>query len=368
MKEIDQYFMRQALRLARKCIGQTSPNPAVGAVIVRGREIIATGYHKRAGDNHAEIEALKDARGKIKDGDTLYVTLEPCNHFGRTPPCTEAILKSGIKNVVIGMKDPNPDVDGGGCEFLKQNGIEIRSGILESECRQLNEDFIKFVSTGRPFVIAKSALTMDGWTAASSGHSRWVTNEKSRRFVHKLRRRLDGILVGIGTVLKDDPRLTVRLDNRQGRDPVRIIADTHLKIPEKAGVLNNSSLSQTLIIVGDHVPAERYKKIQGKMLSIIPCPTKKGRIDLNALMDILGRRKIISLMVEGGATLMGSMIREKLIDKFYIFKAPKILGGDDGIPMISGPGPTRIDESMRLRDLKVRRFGDDILIRAYPDY
>ena len=360
--------MKEALRQAKKGHGRTSPNPAVGAVVVRDGEIIATGYHKRAGGKHAEVEALAKIGGKAERGDVLYVTLEPCNHYGKTPPCTEAILKSGLKKVVVGMKDPNPKVSGGGCESLAEKGIDIETGVLESECCQLNEAFLKFATTGRPFMIVKSALTLDGWTATSTGHSHWITNEKSRQFVHRLRDHVDGVMVGVGTVLADDPLLTTRLKVRRGKDPLRIIVDTHLRIPDNARVLNHDSPSMTLVAVGGDVPPERLKGMQKNRISTISCPIKNSWVDLTALMDILGGMDITSVLVEGGATLIGSMIREALIDKFYIFKAPKILGGDNGIPMVTGPGPKRIDESLGLKDIKIRRFGNDLLISGYPDY
>jgi len=268
----------------------------------------------------------------------------------------------------MGMKDPNPKVSGSGYSFLAQKGIEIKSGVLEPDCRRLNEAYIKFITNGLPFVVAKSALTMDGWTATSIGHSHWITNERSRQFVHQLRDQMDGVMVGVGTVLADDPSLTTRLKNRRGKDPVRIIVDSHLRVPAKARVLNHDSPARTIIAIGDDVPAGRLKRKQKDNVSPILCPTKKGRIDLAALMDILGKMSIMSLMVEGGSTLMGSMIRERLIDKFYIFKAPKILGGDDGIPMASGPGPEMMNGCLEFKDITVKRFGDDVLIRGYPDY
>ena len=365
---IDEKFMRKALHQARKGLGRTSPNPVVGAVITRNGKIIASGYHKRAGDNHAEIEALGKIGYETTGGDVLYVTLEPCNHYGKTPPCTEAILKSGIKRVIVGMRDPNPNVSGGGCEFLAEKGVEVKTGVMESECLRLNEHFLKFVSTGRPFVIAKSALTMDGWTATSTGHSHWITNERSRRFVHRLRDRVDGVMVGVGTVLSDDPLLTTRLKNHKGESPIRIIVDTPLRISDNSRVLINDSSSKTMIVVGDDLPQERLKSFQKHRVSTVICPTKDGRVNLTALMDILGEMSITSFMVEGGSTLMGSMIRERLIDKFYIFKAPKILGGNDGIPMALGSGPKRIDECLSLNDIKIKRFGEDILLVGYPVY
>lgn len=366
MTEKDEKFMKQALRLARKGWGRTSPNPMVGAVIVREGRAVASGFHRKAGYPHAEVEALGKMKGKIMPGDTLYVTLEPCNHRGRTPPCTEAILQSGLKRVVIGMQDPNPRVSGGGAGYLADQGIRVRSGVLEHECARLNEAYIKWTTTGRPFVIAKSALTLDGWSATSTGHSKWVTNEESRRLVHRLRDRVDGILVGVGTVVQDDPALTTRLNNTRCRDPVRIIVDTHLRIPHNARVVEHGSESNTIIAVGDRVGAKIRRDIEREGVSTLPCPTKGGRVDLAVLLEKLGGMSLTSMLVEGGSTLMGAMIRERLIDKFYIFKAPRILGGNDGIPMARGRGPERMDESLILKDIKVRRLGNDVLIRGYP--
>jgi len=360
--------MKDAIHLAAKGLGRTSPNPAVGAVIVRDGRIIASGYHKKAGRNHAEVEALSMINGKGKADDVLYVTLEPCNHYGRTPPCTEAILRSGIKNVVVGMPDPNPAVAGGGSEFLRHKGLQVVSGVLEAECRRLNESFLKFVTTGRPFVIAKSALTLDGWSATSTGHSKWISNERSRDFVHRLRDRADGIMVGVGTIIADDPSLTARPRARKGKDPVRIIVDTHLRMPHNAKALNHDSASKTIVAAGDRVAPSLLKEIEKTGVSTMICPTKDDLIDLAALMDALGKMAITSLLVEGGAGIMGSMIREKLIDKFYIFKAPRILGGDDGLPMARGKGPESMEQSVTLRDIEVKRFADDILIIGYPEY
>ncbi|OPX39434.1 MAG: riboflavin biosynthesis protein RibD [Desulfobacteraceae bacterium 4484_190.1] len=362
---MDQLFMKEALRQARKALGRTSPNPVVGAVIVKDGNILARGYHHRAGLPHAEAEAISKLNGKAH-GCTLYVTLEPCNHHGKTPPCTEAILKSGIKRVVVGMKDPNPLVSGGGLEFLKEKGIEVKSGVLESECILLNEIFIKFVTKGRPFVICKSAMTLDGWTATATGHSKWITNSKSREFVHRLRDRVDAVLVGVGTIIADDPNLTTRLKNGKGKDPLRIVADTHLRTPVNAKVITQDSDSDTLLVTGMDAASRYQSRYNKPNVSILSCPAPDGKIDLSALMDILAEMSVTSLLVEGGASICGSMLRERLIDKFYIFKAPKILGGGDGIPMASGPGPLKMDQCMGLTDISFRRFGDDILIKGYP--
>jgi diaminohydroxyphosphoribosylaminopyrimidine deaminase / 5-amino-6-(5-phosphoribosylamino)uracil reductase len=364
----DSKYMKEAIRLAAKGLGRTSPNPVVGAVIVRHGKIIASGYHKKAGLNHAEVEALSMIGGKGRPDDTLYVTLEPCNHHGKTPPCTEAILRSGIRNIVIGMSDPNPSVEGGGAKYLKKKGVRVTSDVLEMECRRLNESWLKFISTGRPFVIAKSAITMDGWTATSKGHSKWITNERSRNFVHRLRDGVDGIMAGVGTIIADDPSLTARLKNGKGRDPVRIIVDTHLRMPHNAKVLSPDSDSRTIIVVGNKTSKSRFHAFERGNIHILTCAIKHGRIDLSRLMDALGKMSIVTLMVEGGSEIMGSMIRECLVDKFYLFTAPRILGGDDGVPMARGKGAERMDESVTLRDMQIKRFDNDLLIIGYPEY
>lgn len=357
--------MRKALSLAKRGLGRTSPNPVVGAVVVREGNIIASGYHKGAGLDHAEVEALKTMKGKAYKGDILYVTLEPCNHFGRTPPCTEAILEKGIRNVVIGTRDPNQDVRGGGIEYLEKNGVHVKTGVLETECREINESFIKYVTTGRPFVMAKSAMTLDGWIATSCGHSQWITNEKSRYYVHRLRDRVDGIMVGVGTIISDDPSLTTRLRRRKGKDPLRIIVDSRFRIPHNAKVLNLESDSKTIIITGPKGISKAMGLMNKDSVSIISCPIKAGHIDLNYLMEKLGQMSVTSLMVEGGSRIMGSMIRENLVDKYYIFKASKLLGGSDGIPMAHGKAPKKMDDAFLLRNIKVKRFGNDTLIMGY---
>jgi len=365
--EIDIGFMRLALREARKGSGRTSPNPAVGAVIVRKGEVVARGYHRQAGLPHAEVEALSRL-GHHCPGDTLYVTLEPCNHVGKTPPCTHAILKSGIRRVVVGMEDPNPQVTGGGCAFLEAHGIDVTMGVLKAECRELNEDFVVYITRGRPFVIAKSAMTLDGWIATCAGHSKWITNETSRAVVHRLRNRVDAVMVGIGTVLSDNPSLTTRLKKESVRDPLRIIVDTHLRTPRNSKVVTQHSSGETVIVTGEGKETDNGDLFHGNGVSILTCPIREGKIDLQVLMRRLGEMSVMSVLVEGGAAITGSLLREKLIDKFYIFKAPKLLGGDDGIPMAAGPGPQRMEDSLLLKEIRVRRFGDDTLITGYPSY
>jgi diaminohydroxyphosphoribosylaminopyrimidine deaminase/5-amino-6-(5-phosphoribosylamino)uracil reductase len=365
--ETDTKFMREALREARKGLGRTSPNPSVGAVIVRNGKVVARGHHKKAGLPHAEIEALHRL-GNEAWGDTLYVTLEPCNHHGRTPPCSEAIVRSRIRRVVVGMKDPNPYVAGGGCEFLQNAGIEVRTGVLEKECRRVNEAYLKFIGSKRPFVMVKTALTLDGWTASATGDSKWITSERSRQFVHRLRDRVDAVMVGIGTVLADDPHLTTRLKGGGGRDPLRVVADTRLRTPWGANILDGDSASKTLIAAGNDLSPGDLKRFHEKGALTLQCPIKAGRIDLGVLLDKLGEMSVTSLLVEGGSGITGSLIRERLVDKFYIFKAPKILGGSDGVPMAAGPGARTIEDCLALKDVRLRRFGEDILIEGYPDY
>ncbi len=365
--DADIRHMREAIRLAKKGLGRTSPNPAVGAVIVKEGKVLSKGYHRRAGAPHAEIEALKRLGGNAP-GASMYVTLEPCNHVGRTPPCTEAILASGIKRVVIGMRDPNPGVRGGGAALLAEHHIQVDLGVIEAECRELNEGFAKHVSSGRPFVIVKSAMTLDGWTATSGGDSKWITSERSREYVHQLRNGVDAVLVGIGTVLADDPRLTCRLKHGKGKDPLRVVVDTHLRTPVQARIVKQASSAGTMWMVGSGVKKSAIRDFERGKNAVVSCPTKQGRIDLESLLDILGEKMITRLLVEGGAGIIGSLLRRRLVDKFYLFKAPRLLGGGDGIPMASGPGPRMMKECVFLKDIRVKRFGDDILVVGYPDY
>ncbi len=352
--------------MAKKGTGKTSPNPAVGAVIVRDDTIIASGYHKKAGAAHAEVDTLSNLKVEANPSDIMYVTLEPCNHHGKTPPCTRAILESGIKNVVVGMKDPNPSVKGGGAEYLISQGINVKTGVLQKECEQLLESWSKYSRTGMPFIIAKSALTLDGYSATSTGHSIWVTGEEARQYVHRLRSEVDAVMVGIGTVIADDPQLTSRPKRGKGRDPHRIIVDTRLRIPENARLLKENSESRNYIITGENTDEMLIKRIERGNTSVIKCPVKDNHVDLNAMMDILGKNSITSVLFEGGAGLMGAMIRERLIDKFMIFKAPKLLGGNDGIPMSKGAGPVYMTDSIGLKGVTVKKYGNDILISGYP--
>jgi len=358
--------MKMALELAEQGRGWTSPNPMVGAVIVKDGKVVGKGFHQAAGGPHAEIHALNDAGGKAK-GATLYVSLEPCNHTGRTPPCTEAILESGIKRVVAGMRDPDPRVTGGGLGFLESQGVEVSVGVCEDACRRINEAFIKHATTSRPFVILKCAATLDGWIATRSGDSKWITNPLSRQFVHEIRHAVDAIMVGIGTVLKDDPQLTTRLEGRETKDPLRIVLDTNLSIPEKARMLHLSSDSGILIVCGDSAPSEKRKRLEEFGIRFLTLDDQEGQIDLAALVQELGKIGITSLLIEGGSRINGSALRAGIVDKVYMFYAPKICGGE-GIPICTGPGVELMEQSINLEDITVHRFEDDVMIEGYVKY
>jgi len=360
----DIYFMKLALELAARGQGTTSPNPMVGAVIVKDGKIIGRGYHRAAGSAHAEVNAIDDA-GDTARGATLYVTLEPCNHTGRTPPCTEKILSAGISRVVVAMEDPNPDVRGGGSRYLSKKGIDVTTGVCESNARLLNENFIKYITTGRPFVTLKWAATLDGRIATRTGDSRWVTGAESRAFVHRLRHASDAILVGINTVRQDDPSLTARLETIDGKDPTRIILDTKLSIAANAKMLTQDSDADTLIITGNNISETKKKTIESLGARIIRTQLKKGQIDIEALIDCLGKMNITSLLIEGGGKIIASALAAGIVDKVNLFYAPKILGGDDGVPVCRGKGPDKMNSSIRVKDVRLHRFGEDIMLEGY---
>jgi len=366
MDHID--FMKQALDLAARGMGHTSPNPMVGAVVVRGGKIVGRGYHHAAGEPHAEVNAIDDA-GALAENATIYVTLEPCNHFGRTPPCTQKILEAGIKTVIVAMEDPNPEVRGGGMKYLQENGVKVVGGVCEAEARQLNEVFITYVNTQKPFVIVKCAATLDGQIATRTGDSKWVTGESARMHVHDVRHAVDAIMVGIGTVKQDDPSLTTRLEDRRGRDPKRIILDTRLSISPDARLFHQSSDAATIIVTGDIPEEAGYKKrlaaVEKTGASVVPVPLKNKEIDLAALMVKLGGMGITSLLIEGGAQVIASSFAAGIVDKAMFFYAPKLLGGSDGVPICSGKGAGLMKDCIMLQDVRMERFGEDFLIEGY---
>ncbi len=363
----DTFFMKMALDLAEKGRGFTSPNPMVGAVVVKNGKVVGRGYHEAAGKAHAEINAIDDAKKNAK-GAVLYVTLEPCNHFGKTPPCTDKILESGIKRVVAAIKDPNPDVKGGGAGYLRSKGVEVDFGVCESEAKRQNEVFIKYVKQKRPFVIVKCASTLDGRIATKTGDSKWVTSEESRQFVHRLRHFSDAVMVGIDTVKRDDPQLTARIDGFKSLDPARVILDSRLSISEDAIVLQQHSDSDTIIVTSDSgsdtARLQKKRRLETKGIKFIESPTRGNLIDLEPLMDILGSMGISSLLIEGGSRVISSAFSAGIVDKIFFFFAPKILGGD-GVPICSGPGPALMSGCIQVKEIGIKKFGNDILIEGY---
>ncbi len=360
----DRFYMQMALDLAARGTGHTSPNPLVGAVVVKDRKVVGRGWHERFGGPHAEVNALNQAGDKAR-GAALYVTLEPCNHTGKTPPCTEKILTAGIRRVVVAMRDPNPGVKGGGNDRLRAAGLEVAEGLAEDAARRQNEFFIKHVRTQKPFVILKCAATLDGRIATRTGDARWVSGPESRGFVHDLRHAVDAILVGVGTVKADDPSLTTRLPDRKGCDPKRIILDTRLSIPLKARVLTQSSPSETILVAGPEASPEARHKLTGTGARVLVAPVKDGGIDMAALMATLGREGIASILVEGGSRISGSALQAGIVDKLLLFYAPKLLGGDDGVPICRGQGPERMQDCLNVADVNVHRFGPDIMLEGY---
>lgn len=362
MTDFHEKMMRRALTLARKGIGKTSPNPAVGCVIVKDGEVVGEGWHKKAGTPHAEVHALAMAGARATNAD-VYVTLEPCAHFGKTPPCADALIAARVGRVYSGMVDPNPRVSGKGMEKLRAAGIEVTAGILEDACRTVNEPFIKHVTTGLPFVILKCALTLDGKSATAEGDARWITNESSRRYVHKLRSQVDAIMVGVGTVIADDPLLTARIPG--GRDPLRVVVDSRLRIPPHARMLHQESGAATLVAtVSDD--AAGIAGIRAKGADVLICKEKRGKVDLHDLMARLGAMHIQSVLLEGGSTLAGEALGQGLIDKVMLFYAPKLVGGD-GPGLFAGRGVGRMEDAIRLRDITYTRFGEDLMIQGYPE-
>jgi diaminohydroxyphosphoribosylaminopyrimidine deaminase/5-amino-6-(5-phosphoribosylamino)uracil reductase len=357
----DERWMKRALHLAEKGRGRTSPNPLVGAVLVKRGKVVGEGYHARAGESHAEIVAIKKAGEKAK-GATLYVNLEPCSHYGKTPPCAPAVIEAGVRKVIVGIEDPNPLVKGRGLALLKQAGLDVKVGLLEKECHRLNEAFCKYIVQHEPFIILKMAATLDGKLATRSGESQWITGETSRRFVHRLRDQVDGVVVGIGTVLKDDPMLTARI--RGGRDPYRIVFDSRLRIPENAKVVDLSP-SKTIVATTGMGSRDKMERLRKKGVRILISDSKSGKVDLKVSLLKLGEMGMMSLLLEGGSQLSGSFLDQRLIDKILLFLSPKLIGDPEAPGIFGGPGVAHLKEAIPLRDLKVRKIGDDILVEGY---
>ncbi len=356
-----EHWMKRALHLAKKGKGRTSPNPLVGAVLVKRGRVVGEGYHAKAGEAHAEIVALQKA-GKEARGSTLYINLEPCTHYGKTPPCTPAVIEAGVKRVVVGMVDPNPMVKGKGISTLRKAGIDVRVGTLEKECRTLNEAFCKYIVKKEPFVILKVAATLDGKMATRNGDSKWISSETSRRLVHRLRTEVDAVVIGIGTVLKDDPLLTARI--RGGRDPYRIILDSQLKIPEESKVIGISS-SKTLIATTAVASRDKIERLEKAGVHVLIVEYRNGRVDLKAFLSKLGEMGVMSILVEGGGHINGAFLDEGLIDKFFLFLSPRLMGDSQAMGIFAGKGSEQLKKLTAVKELRVKKIGGDILIEGY---
>lgn len=386
--------MELALMLAEKGSGSVNPNPLVGAVIVKDNKIIGMGYHEKYGENHAERNAVKNALEDV-EGSTLYVTLEPCAHYGKTPPCVDLVIEKKFKRVVIGMLDPNPLVAGKSIKKLQENNIEVSVGVKEDECRKLNEVFIKYIATKIPFVVLKSAASLDGRIATADGESKWITCEESRRDGHKLRNRYKCILVGVNTVIADNPKLNCRINeselndesdlltyiqennlayaeglkfmsrNRKAVNPVRIIVDSHLRVPLNSEVINDGG--DTIIGTIRGCNESKKNELESMGIKVIETEPKKGKVDLKKLIEKLGEEGIDSILIEGGGNINFSALEEGIVDKAIFYIAPKIIGGEKAKNSIGGNGFLKLDDAVRLKDISYRKINEDFVIEGYVD-
>lgn len=359
---MDEFYMKRALELAVKGIGMVNPNPMVGAVIVKDNKVIGAGFHEKYGHAHAERNAVKNAVEDI-EGATVYVTLEPCAHYGKTPPCVDLLIEKKVRKVVIGMLDPNPLVAGKSIKKLKENNIEVKVGVKEKECRKLNEVFIKYITTKKPFVIMKAGISIDGKIATSGGESKWITSERSRLHSHELRNRMSGIMVGINTVLSDDPSLTYRGEHK-GKDPLRIIIDSTLKVPFESKVIKYNN-NNTIVACVENTDLIKKEKLEKMGVKIIETKSKKGKVDLQEVVEKLGKEKIDSILLEGGGTLNFSALKEGIVDKVRFYIAPKIIGGENSKNSVSGQGFYNLDDCVNLKDMSYEQMGNEIVVEGY---
>ena len=360
------FFMNKALTLAKRASRKVSPNPRVGAVLVKDGNIIGQGYHRYSGGPHAEIYAIKAAGNSSKDS-TLYVTLEPCSSHGKTPPCTEAIIQAGIKKVFIGATDPNPSHNGIAVNILKKHNIDVETGIFQDKCEELIEDFRKFVIHKTPYVVAKAAVSIDGKISTFTGESKWITSPSSRKEVQAIRSNVDAILVGSNTIKKDNPSLTVRIPKGKHYQPWRIVLDPELSIPHNCNIVTDSNKNRTVLFVDSHKRDEKkIKSFLDNGIKIIELPIKNGGFSPVDILRSLADLSIVSLLVEGGGETIGNFFDHKLIDKLYIFIAPKIIGGKSAPGPFHGKGIERINEAVCLDKIKWRKFGNDMMFSGYP--
>ncbi len=357
-------YMKLALRLAEKGLGFTSPNPAVGAVIVKNGNIVGRGYHKQAGLPHAEAEALREA-GKSARGATMYVTLEPCNHTGRTPACTVALFKAGIKRLFYAVGDPNPKVRGNGAEYLRQQGISAQQGPCTEEARYLNRFYFHHLRTSRPYIIAKFAASLDGKIASAGGESQWITGERARKEAHKLRRYVDAVLIGAGTARKDNPSLSARLKGKVIKQPLRIVLDSRRSLPPHLSLFEPARAGQTVLVASEAMSSQRHRLLEARGTQIIITKQdERGLISLTDLLTRLGEMGVASLLVEGGSRALGSFVQEKLVDEVYAFIAPLLIGGESAPGAVGGLGFERLNEALRLQTMQIKRLGNDILLKG----
>jgi len=366
MKKDHNYYMDLAITLALQAKGKTSPNPLVGAVLVKNRRIIGQGFHRQAGFPHAEIEALTQA-GRKAAGATLYVTLEPCTHFGRTPPCVNAILKAKIKKVVIGMIDPNPLNNGKGIAFLRKNGIEVECGFQEERLKKINEVFIKYITKQIPFVTVKIAQSLDGKIATYSGDSKWISSDAARNFAHRLRKDYDALMVGVNTIIRDDPRLDYRFGKIK-KPLTKIIVDSHLSTPQNAQVFQTPGKVIIATLKSPQGQETPNRRILAQKAHILEVKEKNGQVNLYAMLKKLARLQIANILVEGGGSLVGSLFDEHLVDKVLFFVSPKIIGGKQAISSVEGQGIKEITQAFQLKNLQVKRIQNDFVFSGQVYY
>ncbi len=359
---MDSRFMARALKLAVRAKGRTSPNPLVGAVIVKSGKKIAEGYHKKAGEKHAEIAALEKA-GPQARGAEMYVTLEPCCHTGRTGPCTDAIIEAGIKKVFLAMRDPNPLVAGKGIARLKKAGIKVSEGVMREEAKEVNAAFAKFITGGLPYVTLKAACSLDGKIAAEGGESKWISNSHSRKLVHEMRSESDAILVGVNTLLRDNPRLNVRPVKKGVKQPIRVIVDTSLKSPPDARIFNSRG-GGVIVATSRNASGKRAKALAKRGAEIIRLPERKGMVSLKALMKALAKRDIVTVLLEGGSTLYSEALSIGIVDRVAIFFAPLLIGGSDRFSIFRGKGVRILKKALKVDDITYRKLGDNLLIEG----
>ncbi len=356
--------MTRALQLAARGTGRTSPNPMVGAVVVSGGRIVGQGFHRKAGDPHAEVIALQAAGSRAKGG-TLYVTLEPCSHRRkRTPPCVPAILSAGLRRVVVAMRDPNPLVNGAGLRRLKRAGLSLSVGCLARKAEQLNDSYLHRMRTGRPLVTLKMAMTLDGKTATAAGESRWITGPQARRHSHRLRSQVDAIMVGINTVLADDPQLTVRLGRPVSRQPLRVIMDSRLRIPLTARVLSGRLRTGTVIAATARCPRARLTRLRKRGITVLALAEERGKVSMRACLKQLARMGINHLLIEGGSELAASALYSGVVDRLRLYVAPRLLGGQAAKGLIGGTGPSRLARALPVTGLSIRKVGADLLLEG----